>query len=59
MIFEGNQAVISAIKEKRQLMEEYKTHDHIRPLLICTDLQAAIVWGNGSIVSYERASKRI
>ena len=34
MIFEGDTAVIQAIREKRRLMETSQPHDHIRPLLI-------------------------
>ena len=53
MIFEGQQSVIEAIKEKKRLMDAGEAHDHIRPLLIQGGGLMRGIYGVGAAIALE------
>jgi len=53
MIFEGDESVIDAIKEKKRLMDEGKEHDHIRPMLFVDGGLMKAAYGIGGGLALE------
>lgn len=56
MILEGDNSVIQAIKEKKRLMDEGKSHDHIQPLLIIDGGLMKGVYGTGAAIAFTEKS---
>lgn len=53
MILEGDSEVIQAIKEKKRLMDEGKSHDHIQPLLIIDGGLMKGTYGTGAVLAID------
>lgn len=53
MIFEGNQSVIDAIKEKKKLIATGQPHDHIRPLLVVDGGLMKGAYGTGAVLAID------
>lgn len=53
MIFEGDRGVISAIKEKKRLMEAREAHGHIKPLLVIDGGLMKGAYGAGVVIAFE------
>ena len=53
MILEGDTSVIEAIKEKKQLIDEGKDHEHIKPLLIIDGGLMKGAYGTGAVLAID------
>lgn len=54
MILEGDVSVIEAIKEKKRLSEEGKSHEHIQPLLIIDGGLMKGAYGTGAVLAIDK-----
>jgi predicted patatin/cPLA2 family phospholipase len=54
MIYEGDKNVISAIKEKKRLIEAGEDHSHIRPLIILGGGLMKGIYGAGALIALDK-----